>query len=66
MNTSDLKNDILREFVQLDPIVSDPEEGLYCFFCGVHWRSIKPITHAPACLWLKAQAIAEELRTDGV
>lgn len=46
--------DLIKEFIETDPWVSDPEEGVYCFYCGCEYRdSFKGgiYTHKKDCLY---------------
>ncbi len=53
--------EIVTELVKEDPIVSDAEEGPYCFFCMVQWGywPHKTPAHKPDCLWQRAKNFKE-------
>lgn len=50
---------IVDELAWMDPEVSDPERGVYCFFCNEEDQMVRPlimaIRHHPSCLWLAAR-----------
>lgn len=51
----------LTRMTEDEPIVSDPEEGLYCFYCGakptLNWSGSDYTKHGPACEWLQAREL---------
>lgn len=55
--------EIVKRLAAESPVYCDPEEGIFCFFCGSK-DGIPPhygdVTHKPDCLWLAAVEAAKK------
>lgn len=73
MSTQSKLFEALQKLTDHDPIVSDAEEGSYCFYCYAKWDQARAqfgdgqgMVHATKCDWLAARAaLSAALPLDG-